>query len=82
MENSLNERGKHQVTISNDDDEINFVSARIASQSFGKSLGKTDTEDSILASSRRYVWYQRVTNDNDNNNINKVRQLYILMLFI
>ena len=64
MENSSNERGKHQVAITNDDDEINFVSANIASQSFGKYLGDTDTDtkNSILASSRRCVWYYELRN--------------------
>ena len=59
MESSSNERGKHQDANTNGDDEINFVSASIASQSFGEYLGDTDTdtENSNLAPSRRYVWY-------------------------
>ena len=54
-----NERGKHQDADTNSNDEANFVSASIASQSFGEHLGDTDTdsENSTLAPSRRYVWY-------------------------
>ena len=44
MESSSNERGKHQDANTNGDDEINFVSASIASQSFGEYLGDKDTE--------------------------------------
>lgn len=44
MESSSNERGKHQGAKTNGDDEINFVSASIASQSFGEYLGDTDTD--------------------------------------